>query len=209
MDQAFLVGRIGLMVAAPLGGVLWLGAGSGEHHYDVPPAQVLSSVANAYVPTHVLGSTVKGSRVSLPDNRTVVTALIAHDGTELMRFVTRVEADGQGSSVSTTVEPPKGTNAERAEAVMKNQGFVMSLMEKLAQEHVDAAIEKRPFNMMAFNPAGEAMLNTMPGMKAQIEQANEAAASMAQMEQNQFHESDGDSEGGWGADAGSGSDWGE
>ncbi|KPF62981.1 hypothetical protein IP79_10450 [Porphyrobacter sp. AAP60] len=186
-----------MMLAVPLGGALWLGMGPADEHYDVPPVQVLTSLSNATVPTHVLGSHIKGSRVTRPDNKTVVTALIGADGAEMMRFVTTVKADGEGSSVSTEIEPPVGKNAERAAKAMQSQAYTMALMEKLAQEHVDAAIEKRPFNLLALNPAGDAMINADPRMKEQIQQANEAAAMMSRMEQEEFRSAD--QSGGWGA----------
>lgn len=208
MSEPVLFGRIGMMLAVPLGGAMWLGMSPAEEHYDVPPVQVLTSLSNAMVPTHVLGSHIKGSRVTRPDNKTVVTALIGADGAEMMRFVTTVEADGEGSSVSTAIEPPVGKNAERAAKAMQSQAYTMALMEKLAQEHVDAAIEKRPFNMLALNPAGDAMVKGDPRMKEQIQQANEAAAMMSRMEQEDYRSRD--QSGGWGANTPRrDSDWGQ
>ena len=204
MDQAFLIGRIGMMVALPVGGVVYMGVGSAEQYYEVPPAHAMSRIASAYLPTHVLGTYVKGSRVTVSGSETVITSLIAQDGSELMRFVTTVKADGTGSAVSTTVEPPTGAHAERAAAAMQSQAYTMALMDQLAQEHVAAAIEQRPFNMLAFNPAGNAMLNADPEIRDAIQQANEAAAIMAEMEQDSFHEGGGSQD--WG-DSG-GSDWG-
>lgn len=199
MEQFSLIARILTMAAVPVGGIVWLGMGSGAQYYDVPPTQARASISSAYLPTHVLGSYVKGSRVSRPDNETVVTSLIGEGGVELMRFVTKVEPSGTGSSVSTTVEPPVGKNAERAKKVMNSQPFVMSLMNKVAQEHVDAAIEKRPFNMMAMNPAGEAAANAIPGMKEQIADANASAAAISRMQQEERRYSSSSQAGGWGA----------
>lgn len=199
MEHISLLARIAMMGIVPVGGIVWLGMGSGGEYYDVPPSQARAAISSAYLPIHVLGSNVKGSRVSSPDNQTVITSLIGEGGVELMRFVTKVEPSGTGSSVSTTVEPPTGKNAERAAKVMKSQPFVMSLMNKLAQEHVDAAIEKRPFNMMAFNPAGEAAVNAIPGMKEQIAEANASAAEFSRMEQEERRHSSSSQAGGWGA----------
>lgn len=210
MDHAFLTGRVAAMVALPLGGAIYVGAGGMEpagQHYEVSQAQALSRIANAYVPTHVLGTLVKGSRVTLSGKDTAITALIAQDGSELMRFITKVEADGTGSLVSTTIGPPTGPHAERAAAAMQSQAYTMGLMELLAQEHVDAAIEQRPFNMLAMNPAGDAMLRDMPGMKEHIDDANASAALMAKLEQDEFHHGEGDGtfdESSYGAD-----DWGQ
>jgi len=199
MEPISLAVRIAMMSAVPLGGVLWLGMGSGAQYYEVAPTQARAAISSAYLPTHVLGSYVKGSRVTRPDNETVVTALIGEGGVELMRFVTKVEPDGSGSSVTTTVEPPVGKNAERANKAMKSHGYVMALMNKVAQEHVDAAIEKRPFNMMALNPAGEAAANAIPGMKEQIAEANETAAMFSRMEQEERRFSTSSKAGGWGS----------
>lgn len=208
MDQAFLIGRIGMMVALPVGGVVYVGMDSSGQHYDMPPAEVRSLIANAYLPTHVLGTMVKGSHVTLPDGETVVTALIAQDGSELMRFVTTVKADGAGSVVSTTVEPPQGVHAEQAAAAMQSQAYTMALMDKLAQEHVAAAIERRPFNMLAMNPAANAMLAADPEISESIAQANEAAAMLSELNQESFHGGSGDD--GWSSDSVSdGSDWGQ
>ena len=204
MDQAFLVGAVAAMVALPVGGIAYMNMDASAQHYDVPPAEARSLIANADLPTHVLGSVVKGSRVTLHGTDTVITALIASDGTELMRFVTTVEADVTGSSVSTVIEPPVGPHAERTTEVMQQHAYTMGLMELLAQEHVAAALERRPFNMLAMNPAGNAMLNADPEMKEHIAQANEAAAMMADMEQDTFHESGESND--WGASEGS--DWG-
>jgi hypothetical protein len=208
MNQALVMGAIGVMVAVPVGGAAWMSVASDGQYYDVAPAQALSRISNAYLPTQVLGSTVKGSRVTLSGKDTAITSLIAADGTELMRFVTTVEADGTGSSVSTTIEPPTGPHAERAAAAMQSQAYTMGLMELLAQEHVEAAIEQRPFNMLAMNPAGDAMLKGMPGMKEHIDQANEAAAMMAEMEQDAFASADSGAE--LSVDSGfDGGDWGQ
>ena len=206
MDQAFLVGRVAAFVALPVGGIAYMGMGASAQHYDVPQAQAMSRIANAYLPTHVLGTYVKGSRVSISGKDTVITSLIAQDGSELMRFVSKVEADGTGSSVTTTVEPPQGAHAERAAAAMQSQAYTMALMDQLAQEHIAAAIEQRPFNMLAFNPAGNAMLNADPEMREAIQQANEAAAMLAEMDQDSFYESGGSND--WGG-SGDGSDWGQ
>lgn len=207
MSEMDLLGKIGMMLAVPVGGIVWFGMDSGGEHYDVSPAQVHASLRSASVPTHVLGSQIKGSRVTSPDNKTVVTALIGTNGAEMMRFVTTVEADGEGSSVSTTVEPPVGKNAERAAKAMQSQAYTMALMDKLAQEHVDAAIEKRAFNMLALNPSGNAMVNADPQMKEQVQQANEAAAMMSRMEQEEYRNSN--QSGGWGANTPRrDSDWG-
>ncbi len=156
----------------------------------------MSALSSAYVPTHILGSYVEGSRVTMPDGRTVVTALIDRNGFELMRFVTTVEADGKGSLVDTVVEAPEGEHAERAAEAMKAQAFTMSLMEKLADEHVAAAIEGRPFDMLAFNPMARGIANST-GYGKQIDEANAAAMAFSQAEQDDETLEDGFADDAW------------
>ena len=200
MGHTILRVRLLMMFAPFLAGVLWLGMGGGAKHYDATPSQVKASLVAAYVPTGILGSTVKGSRVTQADDQTMVTALLDEGGNELMRFVTKIEPDGTGSSVETTVEPPHGKHAERAQEAMKSQGFTMSLMDKLAQEHVAAAIEHRPFDMMSFNPAAKQMAGMVPGMSEQIDQANRNMSEMSRIQQHAGSDDD-DAEGGWGGDS--------
>jgi len=189
MGFTFLKVRLALMVAPFLAAIAWLGMGTGAHHYDQSPRDVKLALTSAYVPTAVLGSTVKGSRVTLPDNDTVVTALLDENGDELARFVTTVLPDGEGSSVKTEVQPPKGVHADRAEQAMNSQAFTMSLLEKVAAEHVAAAIEHRSFDMLAINPTAKAMANAVPGMGAQIEQANRNAAAFSRYSQDEADDS--------------------
>lgn len=218
MWHLFIKIRILMMLAPALATVLWMGWNSGAKHYERSPAEVKASLKAAYVPTHVLGSYVVGSRVTERDDQTIVTALLDKNGNELMRFVTTVEADGEGSSVKTDIEGPQGKNAERAEQAMQQQKYAMSLLELLAQEHVASAIEQRPFNMLALNPAANAMLGAMPEQSAQIDQANRSAAEMSRWEQdyaqssrssynpgfNDYQPGGGD----WGVDTPGPDDWG-
>lgn len=188
MFHTLLKVRLLLGLAPALGAVLWMGWDGGETYYEKPPSEVMSALSSAYVPTHILGSYVKGSRVTMPDGKTVVTALIDENGAELMRFVTTVEADGTGSLVDTVVEAPEGEHAKGAAEAMKSQAFTMSLMEKLADEHVAAAIEGRPFDMLAFNPMAKGMAQSM-GYGEQIDEANAAAMEFSRMDQQGTTES--------------------
>lgn len=205
MGLTILKTRLFFMCVPFLAAMAWMGFSGSAKHYDRSPHDVKMALASAYVPTHVLGSYVAGSEVTLPDNDTVVTALIDDEGYELARFVTTVLPDGEGSSVSTEVQPPRGAHAERAEKAMKSQVIAMAMLEKVAEEHVAATIEGRPFDMLAMNPAAKAMAGAVPGMSAQIDQANEAAAEFSRMEQDHdggYDDSWGDSgsdyAGGWG-----------
>ena len=188
--------RLLLGLAPAFGAVLWLGMDGGETYYEKPPSQVMSAISGAYLPVHILGSYVEGSRVTMPDDHTVVTALLDRDGTELMRFVTTVTADGTGSLVDTVVEAPEGRHAKGAEKAMKSQAFTMSLMEKLADEHVAAAIEGRPFDMLAFNPMAKGMAQSM-GYGEQIDEANAAAMEFSRMQQDEHAGEDGFADDTW------------
>lgn len=207
--------RLLLGLVPALGAVLWMGWDGGETYYEKPPSEVMSALSSAYVPTHILGSYVEGSRVTMPDGKTVVTALIDANGAELMRFVTTVTADGTGSLVDTVVEAPEGEHAERAAEAMKSQAFTMSLMEKLADEHVAAAIEGRPFDMLAFNPMAKGMAQSM-GYGEQIDEANAAAMEFSRMDQDDYAGEDGFADDAWVESSGepasdyeSGDDWGQ
>lgn len=196
--------RLLLGLVPLLGGVLWLGMDSGGKHFAKSPSDVKAALSAAYLPTHVLGSYVKGSRVSISGD-TVVTALIDESGAELMRFVTTVTPDGSGSIVDTEVEAPEGIHAKGAAEAMKSQAFTMSLMAKLADEHVAAAIEGRPFDMMFGNPMAKQMASAVPGMQEQIDDANAGAAEMSRFEQDEEYGADyGDD---WGSAEGETSDW--
>lgn len=165
-----------------LGAVLWMGMDGGAKHYEKTPAEVRTSIAKAYLPTHILGQYVKGSRVTTPDDETIVTALIDENGSELMRFVTTVTPDGTGSEVATEVTEPEGKHAGRAAEAMKTQAFTMTLMRKLADEHVAAAIEGRPFDILAFNPMAKGVVEAA-GYGDTFAQANADGAEFAKLEQ--------------------------
>ncbi len=171
-----------------LGALLLASCGNSGAYYEKSPNQVASALKLATLPTHILGSTVARSRVTQPNDQTVVTALLDSDGNELMQFVTTVVPEGEGSRVSTELKVPEGKQSSQA------QGYAMDLMGKLADEHVAAAIEGRPFDMMfATGPIAKGALAHMPGVNNRIQQANEAAATFAKMDQKQrFREEYGD-----------------
>lgn len=189
--------------------MLLVSCGDSGKYYEKSSQEVASALKSAYLPTHVLGGTVAGSRVSQPDRNTIVTALLAQDGSELMRFVTILSPDGTGTRVATEIRPPEGRNKDRATQAMEANGFAMGMMEKLAEEHVTAAIEGRPFDVtFATPPMAKGMMGAMPGMSKQIDAANEAAAEFSRHQQQaEFEQEYGDD---WGRSAGDVSDgWGE
>ncbi len=153
-------------------------------HYDKAPGEVKMALRMATLPLHVLGTQATGSRVTMPDDQTVVTAVLGPNSSEMMRFVTTVTADGTGSRVSTEVVAPEGNNKDRAAKAMAANGHVMGMMDQLADEHVAAAIQGRPFDMMfATAPMAKGMINSNPQLQASVAQANEAAAMMNQAQE--------------------------
>lgn len=175
--------RVGSVLLASIGAILLVACAQSGDYFEKSPQQVTASLRSAVLPTHILGSAVKRSRVSQPDARTVVTALLDRDDRELMRFVTTVSPEGTGSRVATSVVAPEGRNKERAEAAMARGGLAMSLMAGVAKEHVASAIEGRPFDMLFANPMAKKVAGAVPGVSQQINAANEAAAEMARFEQ--------------------------
>jgi hypothetical protein len=188
MLQALTPLRLVIGLVPMIGGAMWFGMPSDGVHYDQSPQEVKAAIAAAYLPTHVLGSYIKGSKVSTPDDHTVVTSLLGENDAELMRFVTTVTPDGAGSEVDTVVEAPQGQYAERAQEAMKKNGYAMVLMEKLADEHIAAAIEHRPFDMLAFNPMAKGLAKAA-GYDQTFAQANVNMAEMDKASQDDWKSS--------------------
>lgn len=188
--------RMRAYILAIAAAVLLAACGETGVHYDKSPEQVAAALKAAHLPTHVLGGNIKRSRVTQPDASTVVTALVAADGSEAMRFVTTITPDGSGSRVLTEVQAPEGQNAESASRAMASEGYAMALMGGLANEHVAAAIEGRPFDMLfAANPMAKEALRNKPGVQEQINRANASAARMARMEQDMEQDGPADASG--------------
>ena len=173
---------------------------SGEY-YEKTPQQVASALKSAYVPTAILGGAVASSRVTQPDDTTIVTALVDQSGSEVMRFVTTVTPDGTGARVATEIRPPEGKNKARASEAMETNGAALDMMERLADEHVAAAIEGRPFDMMfASPPMAKGMMNAVPGLSERVGAANAAASEFSRgQQQTEFERKYGDD---WGRSAG-------
>jgi hypothetical protein len=151
-------------------------------YYEKAPDSVRAALKSAKLPYHILGTQATGSRVDTPDDQTVVTAVLGPNNSEMVRFITTITADGTGSRVKTIIAPPTGPNAERAQAAMQQNGYATALLDKLATEHVAAAIEGRPFDMMfATDPMAKGMINADPQMKAHVDAANANAAAMSEM----------------------------
>lgn len=167
------------LLLAVLTGVLLAGCGAQGTYYDKAPKDVVSALKSATLPYHVLGNQAQGTRVTQPDPNTVVTAVLAADQNEMIRFVTTITPDGSGSRVSTAVEPPRGRYSAHAGKAMAENAYAMALIGKLAHEHVAAAIEDRPFDMLfATAPMARGMLAANPEAQAHIDAANQSAAAM-------------------------------
>ena len=182
--------------------------GASGDYYEKPPADVAKAIKGAYLPTHVLGSQIKRSRVTQPSPDTVVTTLLGAGGREMMHFVTTITPDGSGSRVSTELSIPEGVKDRLDEAVSKDPmaAHAMNVMQMLAKEHVAAAIEGRPFDMTLGNPNAKAAMAMNPEMKQHVDAANAAAADMARHEQQADFESSYGSD--WGESSDSGASWG-
>ncbi len=163
--------------------VLAAACGARGQYYEKPPGTVKMSLRMASLPFHVLGSTAAGKRVTLPDDETVVIAVLDKNQSELIRFVATVVPDGQGSRVAVDVHPPKGRHAKRATEAMEKRGMTMAVMKSLAKEHVAAAIEERPFDMtFGVNPMAKGVIAAAPGIQSQIDEANRAAMDFQEAE---------------------------
>lgn len=175
--------RIARLLLPLVAATLLAACGSSGTYYEKSPKAVQQALRVQDLPLAVLGSTVKGKRVTSPDDETVVIALLGPEQIEIMRFVVTVKPDGTGSRVAVAVRPPEGSKKAKAEEAMKRGGLAMGLMGTLANEHVAAAIEGRPFNMMfATGPIGKGVAAASPEMGAAINNANQAASVIAKME---------------------------
>ena len=86
--------------------------GSSGTYYEKSPKAVQQALRVQDLPLAVLGSTVKGKRVTSPDDETVVIALLGPEQIEMMRFVVTVTPDGTGSRVAVAVRPPEVPHLE-------------------------------------------------------------------------------------------------
>jgi hypothetical protein len=170
---------LGLVPAFAL--VLWMGANDGSQSYERSPQQVREALRSAQVPIHVLGENIAGSVVRDERADIVVTALVDRNGAEVLHFVTTIEPDGDGSAVTTELRPAHGRNAQNVSGALSANLRAAGLLEKLASEHVAAAIEGRPFDIMFAAPpmADPIMTAVAPGVKDKIAEANQTASELA------------------------------
>ena len=163
-------------------------------YYEATPAQVKSRIMTATLPHHIVGSQIARSRTFERDGQ-IVTALVAEDGRDLMHFISTVTPEGAGSRVATDIELLADIGEGSFETAM-----AMNLMDQLADEHVAAAIEGRPFNMMfATNPAAVDALP--PEARQQVEDANAAMQAMNEAHRMNGFGSDTGQDDGWADDS--------
>ncbi len=126
--------------------VLLLGAcGEPGKYYDKSPEAVFAAIEEARIPVSMLTSKMVGKTVSRPAHNLIVVTANDHFGGDIVRFVTKVTPEGNGSRVigrfeAGSLKPP----AERQQ-----------LLDKAVQEFAEAAIEDRPFNVLFASPTGE------------------------------------------------------
>ncbi len=216
MFHTFLKIRLLMGLAPALGAVLYFGTGSSGEYYDRTPAQIVTALENAHLPVHILGGAIVDSQVHSKGDGTVITALIGQDGREAMHFITTIDASGNGANVSTTVAPPGGDLKSKANEALAAQPYAAQLLGLLAKEHVDAAIDGRPFDMLfATNPMARKMLDEQAGMREHIDDINAANSQMDEWDIDAFRSNrSGDSTSyasdDWGSDSASRSDgWGD
>lgn len=157
--------------------VILLGACSPQGtYYERSPDDIRDALSVATLPYHIFGSRVQGSKVSQPDEGTVITSVMGQDGIKLIDIVTKIAPDGTGSRVTVEVRPPDGENAARAAEALRSNGGA-EMMAQVANEHVAAVIEGRPFNMMfGAGPGAQAIIAANPDFKANNDAMNAAAA---------------------------------
>jgi hypothetical protein len=171
--------RFATILMSVLAALLLSACGAQGKYYEQTPQAIRAALRAATLPYHVLGSQAKGTKVIVLDDTRTAVAVLGPNDTEMMRFVTTVTPDGTGSRVLVELSPPEGRNKERAAKAMESNAIAMILLKKLADEHVAAAIEHRPFDMMFATPAlAKGMIGASPEMRAQLDGANRAAASM-------------------------------
>jgi hypothetical protein len=171
--------RFASILISALAALLLSACGEQGKYYEQTPDAIRSALQSATLPYHILGSQAKGTRVIKIDDTKTAVAVVGPNDSEMMRFVTTVTPDGTGSRVMVELAPPEGRNKEKAEKAMQSNAMAMMLMKKLADEHVAAAIEHRPFDMMFATPAlAKGMIGASPELRAQLDEANRSAASM-------------------------------
>ncbi|MEM6475990.1 MAG: hypothetical protein AAF687_07475 [Pseudomonadota bacterium] len=188
---------------AALASTLLAGCGFQGEYYDATPEQATFRIKNAPMPTPFLGTGVARKEVITAEDGSIVTLFKNKAGKTGIQISATITPDGEGSRIATSVVYDKSKLGSGAESAMAS-----GLITKLGEEHVAAAVEKRPFDMMfAAGPMAKGMMANNPGMAKQMQEANRMASEMAQAQRRGSYDSE---YGGWGSEngGGSGADWG-
>lgn len=162
------------------------GCGSDGEYYEKSPDAIATAISNAEL-SPMIGGDVSDKSISRPDKNTVT--ITAHDdfGGDVFKITSKLTPDGSGTRVQTEFK-----------LLHKKKGHDQYMAQKMATEHVAAAIEGRsPDIMAAAHPMARAIVNSNPEMKKTINQGLDAAMAMERAEQqSEFDEEYGDD---WGA----------
>lgn len=166
-------------------------------YYDKTPDAIAAALTDANL-SPMLAGDISDKTVSRPNPNTIVITGNDELGGDVFRIVANLTPDGSGTVVNT-----------KFELLHKKKGHDEYMAQKMATEHVAAAIEGRPIDVMAAaNPLAKAVVNSNPEMSKAANQAFNAAVAFEKMDkQAKFEKEYGDD---WGASSpGSDDGWGE
>jgi hypothetical protein len=156
-----------------LGFFLLSACGESGKYYEKSPDAVISAIESAVLPT-VSDRSLVGSTVSKPDKNTIIVTAKDELGGDVFRIVTRLTPEGNGTRVET-----------RFEQLHKRKGHDPAMSQKFAVEHVAAAVEGRPFDMMfATAPVAKAVALADPETAERVKNAGAAMTAFSKMEQD-------------------------
>ena len=175
--------RIASFIFGPVVAALLLVAcGQQGTFYEKSPDEVVAALRSAHLPLALIGQEDGSSRVRANDDGTVSTIIVNARGEDMLQLVTTIIPEGTGSRVSMALRPPEGRHAERVAQALSSNDYARSMMSRLADEHLAAAMEGRRFDLtFASPPMARAMLNATPEMRNEIDRANRAMESASTM----------------------------
>ena len=173
------------------GAILLAGCGESGDYFEKAPDQSIAALKSAYFPARTIGGPIKSSRTFQGEGGVVITALLDQDGSEMLRIVTTVAAEGAGSRVKTELAPPNGTG--------EMPKLDTASVANFARAHVARVIEGRSVDLTA----GTAMAGSAVG-----ERAGAAATAFSYAEEIADENRDRGQSDDWGTETGGG-DWAE
>ena len=176
--------------------LLLAACGAEGTYYEKSPASVAAAITDAEL-SPMLAGEASDSTVSKPNSDTVVITGNDAFGGDIFKITATLTPEGNGTRVQTQFA-----------LLHKKKGYDEYMAQKMAQEHVAAAIEGRSVDIMAAaNPVAKAMINSNPEMSKAVNQGMQAAIAFEKMEkQAEFEEEYGsdwgsslqDADDGWG-----------